>query len=87
MTRVRTSDTTLGTLPNATKPSVGMVQAQAVVLVLQVVQVLQVLQVLQAQAVGDRLIASVIGGVESALWEGCYPALTLAHGVRVIVYV
>ena len=29
----------------------------------------------------------VIGGVESALWEGCYPALTLAHGVCVIVYV
>jgi hypothetical protein len=49
---MRTSDTTtLGTLPNATKPSVGMVQAQVV---------LPVLQVLQAQAVGggeqgDRL--------------------------------
>ena len=27
------------------------------------------------------------GGVESVLWEGCYPALTLAHGVCVIVYV
>jgi hypothetical protein len=51
-TFMRTSDTTtLGTLPNATKPSVGMVQAQVV---------LPVLQVLQAQAVGggeqgDRL--------------------------------
>jgi hypothetical protein len=31
--------------------------------------------------------SDVIGGVESALWEGCYPALTLAHGVCVIVYV
>ena len=41
---MRTSDTTtFGTLPNATKPSVGMVQAQVV---------LPVLQVLQAQAVG-----------------------------------
>jgi len=52
LTLVRTSDTTtFGTLPNATKPSVGMVQAQVV---------LPVLQVLQAQAVGggeqgDRL--------------------------------
>jgi hypothetical protein len=25
-------------------------------------------------------LSDVIGGVESALWEGCYPALTLAHG-------
>jgi hypothetical protein len=32
-------------------------------------------------------LLDVIGGVESALWEGCYPALTLAHGVCVIVYV
>jgi len=32
-------------------------------------------------------LSYVIGGVESALWEGCYPALTLAHGVCVIVYV
>ena len=32
-------------------------------------------------------LSDVIGGVESALWEGCYPALTLAHGVCVIVYV
>ena len=71
-----------GALIRAGALHVGMVQAQAVLL-----QVVQVLQVLQAQAVGDRLIASVIGGVESALWEGCYPALTLAHGVRVIVYV
>ena len=29
----------------------------------------------------------VIGGVESALWEGCYPASALAHGVCVLVYV
>ncbi len=38
---------------------------------------------------GCRLggIPVVIGGVESALWEGFYPALTLAHGVCVIVYV
>ena len=26
-------------------------------------------------------LSDVIGGVESALWEGWYPALTLAHGV------
>ena len=32
-------------------------------------------------------LSDVIGGVESALWEGFYPALTLAHGVCVIVYV
>jgi hypothetical protein len=32
-------------------------------------------------------LSDVIGEVESALWEGCYPALTLAHGVCVIVYV
>ncbi len=31
-------------------------------------------------------LSDVIGGVESVLWEGCYPALTLAHGVCVIVY-
>jgi len=31
-------------------------------------------------------LSDVIGGVESALWEG-YPASTLAHGVCVIVYV
>ena len=29
----------------------------------------------------------MISGVEIALWEGCYPALTLAYGVCVIVYV
>jgi hypothetical protein len=28
----------------------------------------------------------VIGGVESVLWEGCYPASALAHGVCVLVY-
>ncbi len=28
----------------------------------------------------------MIGGVESALWEGCYPASALAHGVCVLVY-
>ncbi len=32
-------------------------------------------------------LSDVIGGVERALWEGCYSALTLAHGVCVIVYV
>ena len=32
-------------------------------------------------------LSDVIGGVESALWEGWYPALTLANGVCVIVYV
>ena len=32
-------------------------------------------------------LSDVIGWVESALWEGCYPALTLSHGVCVIVYV
>jgi hypothetical protein len=32
-------------------------------------------------------LSDVIGGVESVLWEGWYPALTLAHGVCVIVYV
>ena len=32
-------------------------------------------------------LSNVISGVESALWEGCYPALTLVHGVCVIVYV
>ena len=32
-------------------------------------------------------LSDVIGGVESALWEGCYPASALAHGVCVIVYV
>jgi hypothetical protein len=32
-------------------------------------------------------LSNVIGGVESALWEGCYPASALAHGVCVIVYV
>jgi hypothetical protein len=32
-------------------------------------------------------LLDVICGVEIALWEGCYPALTLAHGVCVIVYV
>ena len=28
----------------------------------------------------------LIGGVESALWEGCYLASALAHGVCVLVY-
>jgi hypothetical protein len=32
-------------------------------------------------------LSDVIGGVESVLWEGCYPASALAHGVCVIVYV
>ena len=32
-------------------------------------------------------LSYVIGGVESALWEGCYPASALAHGVCVLVYV
>jgi hypothetical protein len=32
-------------------------------------------------------LSDVISGVESALWEGCYPASSLAHGVCVIVYV
>jgi hypothetical protein len=32
-------------------------------------------------------LSDVIGGVESALWEGCYPASALAHGVCVLVYV
>ena len=32
-------------------------------------------------------LSDVIGGVERALWEGWYPALTLANGVCVIVYV
>jgi hypothetical protein len=32
-------------------------------------------------------LSDVIGGVEIALWEGCYPASALAHGVCVIVYV
>jgi hypothetical protein len=42
LTLVRTSDTTiLGTLPNATKPLVGMVQAQVVLQVFQVFQELQ----------------------------------------------
>ena len=35
---------------------------------------------------GFSFLSDVIGGVESALWEG-YPASTLAHGVCVIVYV
>ena len=32
-------------------------------------------------------LSDVIGGVESALWEGCYPASVLVHGVCVLVYV
>ena len=32
-------------------------------------------------------LSDVIGGVESTLWEGCYPSLTLAHGICVIVCV
>jgi hypothetical protein len=32
-------------------------------------------------------LSDVISGVESSLWEGCYPAVALAHGVCVIVYV
>jgi hypothetical protein len=32
-------------------------------------------------------LSDVIGGVESALREGCYPASALAHGVCVLVYV
>ncbi len=32
-------------------------------------------------------LSDVIGGVESVLWEGCYPASALAHGVCVLVYV
>ncbi len=32
-------------------------------------------------------LSDVISGVESALWEGCYPASALAHGVCVLVYV
>ena len=32
-------------------------------------------------------LSNVIGGVESALWEGCYPASVLTHGVCVLVYV
>ncbi len=32
-------------------------------------------------------LSDMISGVEIALWEGCYPALTLAYGVCVIVYV
>ena len=35
---------------------------------------------------GFSFLSDVIGGVESALWEG-YPASTLALGVCVIVYV
>jgi hypothetical protein len=33
------------------------------------------------------LLSDVISGVESALWEGCYPASALAHGVCALVYV
>ncbi len=39
---------------------------------------------------GCRLVgcpSDVICGVENALWEGCYPASALAHGVCVLVYV
>ncbi len=32
-------------------------------------------------------LSDEIGGVESALWEGCYPASALAHGVCVLAYV
>jgi hypothetical protein len=32
-------------------------------------------------------LSDVISGVESVLWEGCYPASALAHGVCVTVYV
>jgi hypothetical protein len=32
-------------------------------------------------------LSDVIGGVEIALWEGCYPASVLSHGVCVLVYV
>ncbi len=32
-------------------------------------------------------LSDVICGVESTLWEGCYPASALAHGVCVLVYV
>jgi hypothetical protein len=32
-------------------------------------------------------LSDVICGVENSLWEGCYPASALAHGVCVIVYV
>ncbi len=35
---------------------------------------------------GCRL-SDVICGVENVLWEGCYPASALAHGVCVLVYV
>ncbi len=32
-------------------------------------------------------LSDVIGRVEIALWEGCYPASSLSHGVWVLVYV
>ena len=32
-------------------------------------------------------LSDVICGVEIALWEGCYPASALAHGVCVLVFV
>jgi hypothetical protein len=42
----------------------------------------------QSRVVGwVGFLSDVIGGVERALWEGCYPASALAHGVCVLVYV